>query len=106
LGAGAEGCGPALGCGWADAALAGGTVAAGAGSVARGSTFAAATTDSGFSGRSGRDGVKGAAGDGAGGLWGIGDAFGGVFSAVRVTVALFAEALAGVIGGGIAARCG
>jgi hypothetical protein len=106
LDAGAEDCGPALGCDWTEAARPGGAVAAGG--VARGSAFAAATTESGFSGR---DAVKGTAGDGAGGFWGAGDAFGGVFSVVRVSVvrvivALFPEALAGVIGGGIAARCG
>jgi len=103
LDAGAEDCGPALGSGWADAGLPRGMVAAGAGGVARGSTLAAATGESGFSGR---DGVTGAANDGAGRLLGADGGFCGAFSTRRVTAALLAEAFAGVIGGGIAARCG
>jgi hypothetical protein len=100
--AGAEGCGLAVGCDWADAPLAAGTVAGGGGAP-RGSVFAAETTESALSER---EDATGDEGDGVGGLPGADEAFGRAFSVWRVTVVLFAEPLVGAIGGGIAGRSG
>lgn len=102
-GAGAEGCVLATGGDLGDAALAGGTGAAGG--VERCSAFAAVIAESAFSERGGG---ADAAGAGAVGLPGAGasEALGGPFSGGRATGTLDVDPDAGTIGGGIAGRGG